>query len=237
MRERVRSSGREQLAVVVERRPTRPAVSPSQVEQREPDRVPERREHERRVDREPGQQVEVGDPPGLARRPASRPLPRPQGRGPGSERFAISLVELRGRLDSVNCAGVVLPASSFWIEAVIVSYIVGVAQSRYGTIASCVVERRPGVVDLGVEAARRLARRPSSPGAGRCSARTCAASAFVRKSRYVAAASGFFDFELIAHGRPSPPSVRERPPGAAAAGRSRRRCRAPSSGRRSASCR
>jgi hypothetical protein len=38
-------------------------------------------------------------------------------------------------------------------------------------------------------------------------ATTCIDALLVMKLRYVAAASALSDFELIAHGRPSPPSV------------------------------
>ena len=57
----------DDLAVVVEPDPGR-RRQPVPLVQREPDRVPERGEHERGVDAERRQQIEVGDPPRLARR-------------------------------------------------------------------------------------------------------------------------------------------------------------------------
>src|SRR5580765_2385310 len=95
---------------------------------------------------------------------------------------------------------------SSWIAAVLVSYIVGVAQSRYGTIASSLfafvqaaltsVSRPAGNFTFAFEAV-------SWP----FLATICIDELLVMKFRYVAAASAFCDFELIAHGRPSPPSV------------------------------
>ena len=65
----------DDLAVVVQPDPRRRRQAVPLV-QREPDRVAEWKEDERRVDGEGRQDVEVADPPRLARRPAATFVPR-----------------------------------------------------------------------------------------------------------------------------------------------------------------
>ena len=188
--------------------------------EREPDRVPERREHERGVDRERRQQVEVADPPRRAGR---------------LDAVAASRRRSRAGLRSARAAEAGSVICSARLSSCGTSSSRTGSSSRTTTASSCrhqlldrrrdrvvhrrrrpvevrddrvlLVRLRPRVVDLGVEARRGPSPSPSSPVSWPLFATTCIDELLVMKLRYVAAASAFFDFELIAHGSPSPPSV------------------------------
>src|SRR3954466_8389304 len=95
---------------------------------------------------------------------------------------------------------------SSWIAAAIVSYIVGVAQSRYGTTASCLfafvhalltsVSRPAGNLTFAFDAVSWPFLAP-----------TFIDELRVMKFKYVAAASAFSPLVLTAHGSPSPACV------------------------------